>query len=555
MVVRYNLLYFILAGACLERAIGFSPRLIAGTATFSSVSDGRRKSFCFQKKAFMSLRSLSMSFGGEENPDDDEEEEIFYDDFADLRGAIGNAAADAPDSKLPKDTQTALQERIRSVQKQDLQKDAQILQNWKQGNWEVRGFSLDQENADSNENAPNQRIHVCKIVPDHSDVPDRIWVGRTDGSVISVQLGKEYLTNFRSKLTAQSKGDDKISVSSELVREDDGLSPEKPFEILHQFSAHSSPISAILSCDDYLFTASENSGEIQQWFMTEDEHAGEDATKVVASKLMTDAHTDTIQCLKTVSVKEEEEASVLFSAAKDGSLALWDMSSGDLLYKCQMFQPDNEVPVRIECADADATHVYIGTTDGQVLAYMVSDLLESASEGRTSCPLPNGQWSASEEAVTSLACAGEGSLGRGSGQSTSLLLTGSADGVVKQWEVFARPGAERARLEQWPKLSTQRLPKKAHMFQGHGNPVTALQAIDATKFLSAAADGTVRAWNPTTGKEIFRMDGFTAELKSLCLRDNILVTDGMEKFVCLHDFDIDPAPEVDDSGFELDFGE
>jgi WD40 repeat protein len=91
--------------------------------------------------------------------------------------------------------------------------------------------------------------------------------------------------------------------------------------------------------------------------------------------------------------------------------------------------------------------------------------------------------------------------------------------------------------------------RRAHRFEGHEGPITALTTIDPTKILSAGVDGTVRAWNPTKGTELFRMDGFTEDLNSLCLKDNLLVTDGMEQFVCVHDFDMDES-ELDD-GYEL----
>jgi WD40 repeat protein len=266
--------------------------------------------------------------------------------------------------------------------------------------------------------------------------------------------------------------------------------------------------------------------------------------------------------------EDDDDASVLFSASQDGSLALWDIKGGDLLYKCQMTSPDTDLPITIQSADSDGTNVFVGTSTGQVWAYNVVDWMASAAaQGALggACPLPAGRWTASESPITSLSCAGPGSLGRGSNsQSSSLLLTGAADGVVKQWEVLSRPGTSSGssssssgsempstRLEQWPKLPTQRLPKKAHLFRGHDMDVTALLPVDATKFLSASKDGTVRAWNPATGKELFRMDGFTEALRSLCLQEELLVTDGMKQFVCVHDFDVDAF----EGGYELDYEE
>jgi len=66
------------------------------------------------------------------------------------------------------------------------------------------------------------------------------------------------------------------------------------------------------------------------------------------------------------------------------------------------------------------------------------------------------------------------------------------------------------------------------------------------------------------------MDGFTQDIHSLCLLDSVvrssssdeattaantlLVTDGMDKYVCLHDFSTNPD-EDDDADYELDMPE
>jgi WD40 repeat protein len=401
------------------------------------------------------------------------------------------------------------------------------------------------------------------------------------------------------------------------------LASSRPFEILNQFPAHDAPVTAILSLESYLFTAAEHSGSIQQWLVTDEETDQDNnsstssstnsktstKTQIVPLQLLADAHSDTIVCLKAVRMTasqdddydeddyddydddDDDETSVLFSASQDGTLALWDIKGGDLLYTHQMTDTDNmDQAVRIQCADvtSDGTHVFVGTVSGQVWAYNVVDWMALAAQGQSQgqsqgdgakakCPLPAGRWTASTTGpITSLSCAGPGSLGRGgssggSGSGSSLLLTGAADGVVKQWEVLSRPGiastsstsdsssgmseqsmlTPSTRLEQWPKLPTQRLPKKAHLFRGHDMDVTALLPVDATKFLSASKDGTVRAWNPATGKELFSMDGFTEALASLVLaQDDLLVTDGMKQFVCVHDFDIE-AYEEGSSGYDL----
>lgn len=102
-------------------------------------------------------------------------------------------------------------------------------------------------------------------------------------------------------------------------------------------------------------------------------------------------------------------------------------------------------------------------------------------------------------------------------------------------------------MEHWPRLSTQKLLGRAHLFSGHEfGPITSL-VYHRDNILSAGADGTIRIWNAAKGKELFRMDGFTPDISSLIMDREILITDGMEDHVCIHDFNIDDeVDEVDD---------
>jgi WD40 repeat protein len=486
-------------------------------------------------------------------PDETDNTDI-YDDFGGQR--IGDAASE------PIAAAAELKTAIAAVQQSQIQTQAMLGKNWRTGNWQVRGFSLDSsyededeeqtpDRSDSTTNTINTLQKTCvAIIEADPHEPTLIWVGRTDGSLVQVQLGTVYWTNFQSET---DKGfDNGFSTMNADKRQ---TSSETPFEILWQRSAvfgttkqhQQQPVCSILLPTDssYMFTAHQGSGDVQQWTLNDD------GIGAVPLRTLTDAHaissTNTIVCLKAVSKNVAEmDESILLSVSQNGGLAFWDIESGDLLRTCQIIVPTDtsDEPTTIHSADSDGNWVCVGTADGHVLIYSVSELLKGTKAtdgGGVSCPLPNGQWLASKEAysVTDIACAGEGTLGRGSSQSTMLLLTGGSDGSVKQWEVLSRETKAndgRVQLEQWPKLSTQRLPKKAHVFKGHDGSITALKPIDATKFLSASLDGTIQAWNPSTGKELFRIDGFEDPINSLCLQDNMLITGGMKQFVCVHDF-------------------
>jgi len=118
-------------------------------------------------------------------------------------------------------------------------------------------------------------------------------------------------------------------------------------------------------------------------------------------------------------------------------------------------------------------------------------------------------------------------------------------------EIFSRPSDNKnsLKLEHWPRMASQRMKRRAHIFESHEGRITALVG-DSSKILSAGADGRVIVWSPSTGDMMYSMEGFTDALSSLCLDQSLLVTDGMDNYVCLHDFDL--KEDLEDS-YELDF--
>jgi WD40 repeat protein len=494
-----------------------------------------------------------------DNNSDNPKEVPFFDDFADFSSPLGDATSPTSSNLTPS---TALQDRIRSVQALQIQHDSKVQRNWNRGNWQVRGFSLDPEDADPDDSAPLQRKAISCLIADASE-PDCVWVGRTDGSVLQVSLGDEYLTRFQSKLTAREQDSGSIKVHAALVRDDDVSMNDgaaiRPFAIQHQLeSPHTTPVRAMCSTEQALFTAAEGTSDIQQWHVHED--------SIVRGKVLSSVHQGTILCLKAIALSESEDPSILVSVAQDGTLALWDMPSGAILTRCQLQSnnPDtNGESLSITCADVHHLHVAVGTMEGAVYMYRIQDLMRDAPPDQSFVPIPNGRFVASEKAITAIHCGGIGTLGRGTQQPTSLLVTGDQDGIIKQWELMSRTissssssdlekRSSRIQYEQWPKLATQRMSKRVHLFSGHGDPVTCLvyPNADSTRLVSASQDGTIRAWSTSTGKELFRMDGFTPQLSSLCMCDEILVTDGMKQYVCLHDFTVELDAHKD--GFDLE---
>lgn len=437
-----------------------------------------------------------------DSEDDENDEEIFFDDFGDFVVGEASAGLTAGDSLTQ---QEALNERIREAQEKEVYRDTKLRKNWKSGDWSVRGFSLDPADALSEATVDNQMgmendndsilpvktpspIYISKIAPDVNSHGERIWVGRSNGSLVLVQLGTEYTTHFRSKLSGKfassseedtpksddtshdGKDDDAPSsfsaqVNSELVRETNSGNPlfeenepfpttvEDPFTILAQFSPvnEGHAVSTILPVpdEDCIFTACEGSGQILQWHISEEDIDSETPALKTPVPLSEGIHNEAIVALKMVWY---QDAPLLLSVGSDGTLALWDISNSDLVYHCQVSMDimgesedsstGSSAQLLINCADVNENYIYIGTSSGFVLGYDVGDLLNSASSGG-SCPLPQGKFKAHEEGVTAIACGGPGSLSRvnSSGRpgnsetktSSSVLLTGGAKGLVKQW--------------------------------------------------------------------------------------------------------------------------
>ncbi|KAL9181168.1 hypothetical protein ACHAXT_009973 [Thalassiosira profunda] len=443
---------------------------------------------------------------------------------------------------------------------------------------------------------------------DHS-----VAVGRTDGSVFIIKLGYDYLTTFveAPKLVVEqtegngSEDDVAVRVEGEWMSNDElhkRMQDEEqqmaqpgeetkgeptPFEVLHQFIAtKGEPINHLVFHDEegagggIVCTASGTSSDINMWAFPSLDNGGMQPTT------LTGVHSDAIISLKTMILGEKN---FLFSASRDGTFALWNLGrkNGELIFSSQCVDVANDSGVTLTCADisnpsADDGYsdsgddgsdvIFLGASNGYVFGYALQELLTSDTD-----PVPNLRFRAhgpdcgQGEAVTAIKAGGDGTIpssarlrggeeseGRGMagrpGMSSAILLTGGEDGSVKQWEILSQKSGPTIRMEQWPRMSTQRMKRRAHLFSGHDGPVTSIaqQGHDGSKFLTCGRDGSVSVWSASSGEELYRMDGFSEGLSSLaCLGRELLVTDGMEQFVCVHDFGIpeDAASE----GYDLEW--
>jgi hypothetical protein len=214
--------------------------------------------------------------------------------------------------------------------------------------------------------------------------------------------------------------------------------------------------------------------------------------------------------------------------------------------------------------------LYIGTSQGKVLIYNLDEIVhgtkkdqQQGGEGGGVLPLlllePLKAFD--QSAVTAIASAGQGSLGRSNngGVDSLAMVTAGANGVVKQWELLTRKGYEKdtISMEHWPRMANQKLKDKAHVLPNRGqSPIVALLVVsyleDQNKICAATQDGQLLVWNGV-GEVLFEMDGFdfTSVPASLCITSQLLISNGMEQYVCVNDFDVSENEAKE--GYELEW--
>jgi len=125
------------------------------------------------------------------------------------------------------------------------------------------------------------------------------------------------------------------------------------------------------------------------------------------------------------------------------------------------------------------------------------------------------------------------------------LIAGNVLGELKQWEVIPTGGG--SGLEYWPRMATQKLPDKAHVFETitdeESSPSATIRGILCIQqVVLTSTDHDLKFWDPKTGKVLYEMNGleFAAARPSLAVaRDSVLVTNGMDQYICVHDFAMD----------------
>eukprot|EP00571_Detonula_confervacea_P002966 CAMPEP_0172314068 /NCGR_PEP_ID=MMETSP1058-20130122/21578_1 /TAXON_ID=83371 /ORGANISM="Detonula confervacea, Strain CCMP 353" /LENGTH=629 /DNA_ID=CAMNT_0013027827 /DNA_START=40 /DNA_END=1926 /DNA_ORIENTATION=+ len=449
---------------------------------------------------------------------------------------------------------------------------------------------------------------VPKLVVEHEENIGQTMEGG-DQAGMTVRVENEWMDSNEMQNRLQVQDEQPTIPGSPVGEEGDDQMVQKedtPFEIAHQFlaSEQGDPINGLVFHDDVegggiICTAAGSSGEISMWKLPSSDDS---QAEVIQTSMLSGVHNGQIVSLKTMVLPSQNEdmveQNVLFSASRDGTFALWDLDrNGDLLLSCHCTEVENDSTVLLTCADVsnpsssddsenDNDAIFLCTSNGYVMGYVVQELLSLATGGNvhveSECPVPNirfrahGTDSGKGDAVTAIKCGGDGTIptsarlrsgeerqasnnnGRSPRVSSSILLTGGEDGTIKQWEILSQktPSSSTSiRMEHWPRLSTQRMKRRSHIFSpSHDGPVTCISqqsGLDSSKFLTSGQDGSVCVWSASSGKELFRMDGFSGISSLACLGRELLVTDGMKEHVCVHDFGIEE--DAASNGYDLEW--
>ena len=413
-------------------------------------------------------------------------------------------------------------------------------------------------------------------------------------------------TYFENKLVAKPTEDGGMVVDKALQRREtnsdngfgandgmnyadttSGVSPRPPFDILAQIQtaaktpAGSDAGAAIVDMLELpsarmLWTISQSTpNTIQGWNLIPD---GETGSLLPSSSSKVDietVHTSSIVAMKTIPKSDDvnSETSLVLSVSDNGQVVVWELlgtegespASIRIKLNSNLLQQEEEYD-SITAVDVDDQYLYLGTQGGKISIFSLSAVIRGS--GETSELVKSFvAFTSSSPGVSTLLAAGPGSLGATNSGAvnrppTKSLIAGDMSGGLKQWELIP---TGQGRLEYWPRLATQKLPGgKPHVYetrdyswedfgenQNSFSPAIR-QLLCIQQVLLAATDYDLTVWDSSTGKILYDMQGldFTPGSRPnlLAANDSVLITNGMENFVCVHDFTMEriTSENVDD---------
>ena len=433
-------------------------------------------------------------------------------------------------------------------------------------------------------------------------------VGRSDGSLCWLQMdvstppsvssydtttkslnSRSMVTYFENKLTAKSTSDGGLIVGTELQRStsDDYEQQEEqelssttndnddslPFDILAQISTNptSSPPSAIIDMVvlnemKMLWTISQGSSNtVQVYNLAVDDNGNllPDPAQLTQPPLPLETiHTSRIIGMKIIPTNDNmNNNQIVITVSDNGQVVLWDVTNDNISTIFQgnvLEERTNAVEAGfggssddiILSMDVDEKNLYLGSQSGRIFIFS----LTTDESQMTTLPLVKSfvAFTNREPGVSAICAAGPGtlrsgqSIGGSRSPATKSLIAGNILGELKQWELIPTGGG--SGLEYWPRMASQRLPNKAHVFETDQVFLTSEEQNDMSsqtirglmciqKVILAATNHDLKFWDPETGKVLYDMKGLDFGLLQggispslVVARDSVLVTNGMDQY-------------------------
>jgi hypothetical protein len=531
-----------------------------------------------------------------------DEENSYFEDFDFIIGGGENHEDMSLNSN--KRNNEILRDRMQEIVGSEQATRQQIADNWREGYWNVWGCSLDPFVVDDSTSDDNIRKTVVTCLclaskcSDNNDCEDDdsvvLIVGRSDGSLVWLQMDvtpsfislsdknhpsvhdRSIVTYFENKLTAKATSDGGIMVGSALQRSDpildkneksDGISSTKvPFDILAQIATGCSAIVDMLVLPRalMLWTIHQDTPHlIQVWNLSSHEETGfllPSTTQQPTSVTLDAMHTSSIIAMKPIPGQDDN---LVVTISKDGQVVVWDIGAseigvavrfeGNLLAQ----EPMTDSGDSLLSMDIDDQYLCLGSKMGYIFVYSIESMLHGSDEIPSPAVLVKQfvGFNNREPGVSALclsvpdASLHNKQMSTPARLPTKTLIAGNVLGALKQWELIRTRNGDG--LEYWPRMPSQRLPGKVHVFDTTGVPLPdddapspAIQKLLVIQHvILAATDHDLKVWDPITGKSLYDMQGLDFSTGHLiprpCLvsvQDSVLVTNGMDQYICVHDF-------------------
>mmetsp|Transcript_351 Transcript_351/g.918 ORF Transcript_351/g.918 Transcript_351/m.918 type:complete len:435 (+) Transcript_351:115-1419(+) len=236
---------------------------------------------------------------------------------------------------------------------------------------------------------------------------------------------------------------------------------------------------------------------------------------------------------------------VVYSSSLDQRIIAWDLTT-------RAARLVASAKSAICCLAVVDNVAIVGLMNGSVAAYDVAT-------GHLVFDIPK----AHDGAVRALHVARDALAPDDHGLAGRLVVTGGMDGVVKCYVLTQDADTPDGGLRALPADARKRPPPRtkverrrrdrvgAHALKGHAGAVVAVQA-DGTKLVSAATDGSLRVWCLRDGRQLYAITGLSRRISSLHFDRHLLVCDGTDESIVVHDFSDPRAARLGDLGDDDD---